>query len=122
MISRPVYAISYIKPMLSVKRFDQENLFLQIEQNIAFLLTLFMNKVQELESIKSDDLFLTKYSRLWWLFIRGTLFLDHIFEKYNTIGKARDARRYLEHKDYYASEENGEREENMALATVFLRH
>lgn len=118
-MARKLLAINYIKPLLEKE--DDDEFFIDLQEkfnkNIAFFLTLFMNEVQSLNNIKNDKEFLAKYSKLWWLFIKGTLFLDVVFEDFGFS----DTKNNLHSPGHYGAPSLSEKElkEIKFLDTVF---
>uniref|UniRef100_A0A914C8J7 Cullin N-terminal domain-containing protein n=1 Tax=Acrobeloides nanus TaxID=290746 RepID=A0A914C8J7_9BILA len=71
-----MYAISHIEP-INIEEQDLicTNLYNKIDQ----ILMSFLKALNTLETIQDDLEFIQKYSKLWILFLKGTLFLERIF-------------------------------------------
>uniref|UniRef100_A0A914D9V6 Uncharacterized protein n=1 Tax=Acrobeloides nanus TaxID=290746 RepID=A0A914D9V6_9BILA len=82
-LSKTLYAIIFIKPIVTNKlheRYSQNSL--KLEQYLNFFFQLFMNKLRSLESVERHVEFLDQYSKLWKLFLHGTILIDYIFAQF----------------------------------------
>uniref|UniRef100_A0A914CZF9 Cullin N-terminal domain-containing protein n=1 Tax=Acrobeloides nanus TaxID=290746 RepID=A0A914CZF9_9BILA len=81
-MTKILYTLYYIKPILSRRLKMQNKVLMIINKYLEAFFGAFMNRVRTIECVKKDQEFLVKYARLWLLFLRGTMILDHIFGKF----------------------------------------